>query len=96
VVVMTAKMSRSQYDDQPAGFRPLRPRIDEAVVNRAETMARAVHPYLATNNPLFAVVNTAKSFGTGADHRGLEQDTADEQFEQMFYWMNLGESGWNR
>ena len=46
-----------------------------AVVNRAETIGKEVKPLIMpTNNPLFAVINTAKlPRGPGADPGGLEQ-----------------------
>ncbi len=63
-----------------------------AVVNRAETAGKEVHPLIIrTNNPLYAVVRTAKDLGAqelvlGASNAYM----ADEQMEQIaFYWINM-------
>ena len=95
VVVMTAKpvtpgdMTVNQHD-----FDHYDRELMTAVVNRAETIGKAVHPLiLPTNNPLFAVVNTAKILQAQELILGASNKyTADEQFEQIaFYWMNVGD-----
>ena len=65
VVVMTAKlvqpgnMTVNQHD-----FDHYDQQLMTAVVNRAETIGKEVKPLIMpTNNPLFAIVNTAKSSG---------------------------------
>ena len=95
VVVMTAKPVTSgdttvnQHD-----FDHYDRELMTAVVTRAETIGKAVHPLiLPTNNPLFAVVNTAKILQAQELIMGASNKyTADEQFEQIaFYWMNVGD-----
>ncbi len=63
-----------------------------AVVNRAETAGKQVHPLIIrTNNPLYAVVHTAMDINAqelvlGASNAYM----ADEQIEQIaFYWINM-------
>ena len=95
VVVMTAKMvapgdmAISQHD-----FDHYDQALMTSVVNRAEAVGKEVKPLiLPTNNPLFAVVNTAKILGVQELTMGASNKfTADEQLEQIaFYWMNLSE-----
>lgn len=95
VVVMTAKllqpgnMTIDQHDldhyDQE---------LMTAVVTHAETIGKEVKPLIVpTNNPLFAVVNTAKALGAQELVLGSSNKfTADDQLEQIaFYWMNVCE-----
>jgi hypothetical protein len=65
-----------------------------AVVNRAESIGKEVKPLIIpTNNPLFAVVNTAKILGAQELIMGASNTyTADEQLEQIgFYWIQVCE-----
>ncbi len=93
VVVMTAKVA-------PAGDIPTTgPHLDDfdqhlmtAVVDRAEKAGKEVHPLiLPTNNPLFAVINTAKDLKAQELVMGASNKyTADEQLEQIaFYWISM-------
>jgi amino acid transporter/nucleotide-binding universal stress UspA family protein len=93
VVVMTAKVS-------PMGDTPVAgPDLDEydqhlmtAVVTRAERAGKEVTPLiLPTNNPLFAVIRTAKDLQAQELVMGASNKyTADEQLEQIaFYWINM-------
>jgi len=68
-----------------------------AVVERAERAGKKVTPLIVpTNNPLFAVMNTAKALGVQELVVGASNKfTAEEQLDQMaFYWisLNAGES----
>jgi amino acid transporter len=93
VVVMTAKVipagesstagpDLDTYDQQ----------LMTAVVQRAEKAGKQVKPLIIpTNNPLHAIVRTAKDLQAQELVVGASNKyTADEQLEQMaFYWMNL-------
>lgn len=93
VAVMTAQVT-SRGDASTLG-----PELDQynrtlmtAVVNRAETAGKQVHPLIIrTNNPLYAVVHTAMDINAqelvlGASNAYM----ADEQIEQIaFYWINI-------
>lgn len=93
VVVMTAQV------DSRGGIMMAGPELDEynrslmtAVVNRAETAGKQVHPLIVrTNNPLFAIMRSAKELGAQELVTGASNVyTADEQIEQMaFYWISL-------
>jgi amino acid transporter len=93
VVVMTAKVA-------PVGDFPVTgPVLDDfdqhlmtAVVDRAEKAGKQVRPLiLPTNNPLFAIINTAKDLKAQELVMGASNKyTADEQLEQIaFYWINM-------
>ena len=63
-----------------------------AVVNRAERLGKRVMPLIVpTNNPLNAVLNTAKDIGAQEVMLGASNKyTAEEQLDQIaFYWINL-------
>jgi nucleotide-binding universal stress UspA family protein len=63
-----------------------------AVVTRAEKAGKPVQPLiLATNNPLYAVINTAKDIQAQELVLGTSNIyTADEQVDQIaFYWIDL-------
>jgi amino acid transporter/nucleotide-binding universal stress UspA family protein len=65
-----------------------------AVVQRAEKAGKQVRPLiLPTNNPLHAVVTTAKNLDAQELVLGASNTyTADEQFEQIaFYWINAND-----
>jgi amino acid transporter/nucleotide-binding universal stress UspA family protein len=93
VVVMTAKLAPpgenvpdeihlDTYDQQ----------LMTAVVQRAERAGKVVKPLiLPTNNPLYAIMHTARDLGAQELVVGASNKyTADEQLEQMgFYWINL-------
>jgi amino acid transporter len=93
VVVMTAKMEAPGGPEQPS------PSLDSydqhlmtAVVERAEHAGKHVTPLIVpTNNPLFAVLNTAKDLQVHELILGASNKyTADEQMEQIaFYWISL-------
>ena len=93
VVVMTAKVALlgdaqpdrldlDNYDQQ----------LMTAVVDRAEHAGKQVIPLiLPTNNPLYAVIRTAKNLEVQELIVGASNKyTADEQAEQIaFYWINI-------
>jgi amino acid transporter/nucleotide-binding universal stress UspA family protein len=93
VVVMTAKVSPpgdakigdadlDTYDQQ----------LMTAVVDRAERAGKEVKPLIVpTNNPLHAVMQTAKDLQAQEVIMGASNKyTADEQMEQIaFYWISL-------
>lgn len=95
VVVMTAKVL------PPEGTRPSDRALDQydqqlmtAVVERAEKAGKQVKPLIVpTNNPLHAVMNTAKDLQAHELIMGASNKyTADEQLEQIaFYWISLHE-----
>jgi amino acid transporter/nucleotide-binding universal stress UspA family protein len=65
-----------------------------AVVDRAEKAGKEVHPLIVpTNNPLHAVLKTAKELQVNELILGASNKyTADEQLEQLaFYWISLHE-----
>jgi amino acid transporter/nucleotide-binding universal stress UspA family protein len=92
VVVMTAKVA-------PVGDTPVGPDLDSydqhlmtAVVDRAEKAGKEVKPViLPTNNPLYAVIRTARDLQVQELVMGASNKyTADEQLEQIgFYWINM-------
>src|SRR5262249_8572681 len=93
VVVMTAKVA-------PVGETPLPDaemdsydqKLMTAVVQRAERAGKKVKPLIVpTNNPLFAVINTAKNLQVQELVMGASNKyTADEQLEQIgFYWISV-------
>jgi amino acid transporter len=93
VVVMTAKFV------PPGGFPADEQSLDDydqklmtAVVQRAEQIGKYVRPLIVpTNNPLFAVLQTAKNLQAHELLMGASNKyTADEQLDQIgFYWINL-------
>ncbi|HEV3259030.1 MAG TPA: amino acid permease, partial [Gemmataceae bacterium] len=93
VVVMTAKVA-------PAGDSHVEsPDLDTydqhlmtAVVQRAEKAGKEVKPLIVpTNNPLYAVIRTAKDLQAHELIMGASNKyTADEQLEQIgFYWISM-------
>ncbi len=94
VVVMTAEVVQRGGEGVPVG-----PDLDEynrelmtSVVNRAEKAGKHVQPLiLRTNNPLFAVVQTARDLAVHELILGASNVyTADTQVEQIaFYWIDL-------
>jgi amino acid transporter/nucleotide-binding universal stress UspA family protein len=93
VAVMTAQLT-TRGDTSTAG-----PDLDQynrtlmtAVVNRAEKAGKQVHPLIIrTNNPLYAVVHTAKDLNVQELILGASNTyMADEQIEQIaFYWISM-------
>jgi amino acid transporter/nucleotide-binding universal stress UspA family protein len=93
VVVMTAKLTPTgdpvpelltldKYDQQ----------LMTAVVQKAEKAGKQVKPMiLPTNNPLYAVIKTAKDLQAHELIMGASNKyTADEQLEQIaFYWISM-------
>jgi amino acid transporter/nucleotide-binding universal stress UspA family protein len=93
VVVMTAKLEPT---GDGASTIPTLDNYDQhlmtAVVDRAEKAGKQVKPLIVpTNNPLFAVLNTAKDLQAHELIMGASNKyTADEQMEQIaFYWISL-------
>jgi nucleotide-binding universal stress UspA family protein len=93
IVVMTAKLvSADKMTVEQQDFDHYDQELMTAVVGRAEKIGKQVKPLiLPTNNPLFAVVNTARLLGAQELIMGASNKyTADEQLEQIaFYWMNV-------
>jgi amino acid transporter/nucleotide-binding universal stress UspA family protein len=94
VIVMTAKM-------MPLGGENIGPDLDmydqqlmTAVVERAEKAGKQVKPLIVpTNNPLHAVLKTAKDVQAQEIVLGASNKfTAEEQLDQIaFYWISLHE-----
>jgi nucleotide-binding universal stress UspA family protein len=93
VVVMTAKqVTLGNMTVSNRDFDYYDRELMTAVVTRAETIGKEVKPLIMpTNNPLFAIVNTAKILQVQELILGASNKyTADEQLEQIaFYWMNV-------
>jgi nucleotide-binding universal stress UspA family protein len=95
VIVMTAKVS------PPGGMSVPEPDLDRydqqlmtAVVDRAEHAGKEVKPLIVpTNNPLHAVLRTAKELQAQEVILGASNKfTAEEQLDQIaFYWISLHE-----
>src|SRR5438132_1223125 len=87
----------SSPGESPANVVNLDPYDQElmtAVVQRAERAGKQVKPLiLPTNNPLYAIIRTAKDLQVQELVVGASNKyTADEQLDQIaFYWMNLQE-----
>jgi hypothetical protein len=97
VIVMTAKTTPA--GDAAPNFAEL-DRYDRklmtAVIELAEKAGKHIIPMVVpTNNPLYAVMNTAKSLGVQELVVGASNKfTAEEQLDQMaFYWISLNEGG---
>ncbi len=93
IVVMTAKLvSADKMTVEQQDFDYYDQELMTSVVSRAETIGKQVKPLIMpTNNPLFAVVNTARLLRVQELIMGASNKyTADEQLEQIaFYWMNV-------
>jgi amino acid transporter len=92
VVVMTAQVAKGADASAGPEMDEYNRRLMTAVVDRAEKAGKHVQPLIIrTNNPLFAVINTAKDVGAQELVMGASNVyTADEQVEQLaFYWINL-------
>ena len=94
VVVMTAKVE-PQGADLPSNLQKLDTydqQLLTAVVNHGEKLGKTVTPLLVpTNNPLHAVLNTAKNLPAQEVLVGASNKyTAEEQLDQIaFYWIHL-------
>jgi amino acid transporter/nucleotide-binding universal stress UspA family protein len=97
VVVMTAKQTGA--DEGPVG----RPELDDydqhlmtAVLQRAERSGKEIVPLIVpTNNPLHAIIQTAKELGAHELIMGASNKyTAEEQLDAVaLYWINLHPGG---
>lgn len=92
VIVMTAKTTSP--DDAPTAEMEL-DRYDRklmtAVIELSERIGKEIRPIVVpTNNPLFAVINTARSLHVQELVVGASNKyTPEEQLDQMsFYWIN--------
>jgi hypothetical protein len=95
VVVMTAKNLKgdASYMDR-ADLDPYDQELMTAVVQRAEKIGKQVHPLIVpTNNPLHAVLKTAKELKAQELVMGASNVySADEQLDQIsLYWINLND-----
>jgi len=93
VAVMTAQVaSRGDSSNLGPGLDLYNRELMTAVVTRAETAGKQVHPLIVrTNSPLFAIVQTAKDLDAQELVLGASNvHTADMQIEQVaFYWIDL-------
>src|SRR5262249_26011919 len=93
VVVMTAKTAPAGDGSTTlAELDDYDQHLMTAVVTKAETAGKEVRPLIMpTNNPLYAVIRTAKDLAAQELVRGASNKyTADEQLEQIgFYWISL-------
>lgn len=92
VLVMTAKVQRAEgMPDDGAELDRYDRRLMTAVVDLAEKSGKHITPLIVpTNNPLFAVVNTARDLKANELIVGASNKfTAEEQLDQMaLYWIN--------
>jgi amino acid transporter/nucleotide-binding universal stress UspA family protein len=99
VIVLTAKHTPPGSDAAPVeDLDSYDQRLMTAVVDRAEKAGKEVRPLiLPTNNPLFAIIRTAKELQAQELVMGASNKySADEQLEQIaFYWISMheGEQG---
>jgi amino acid transporter len=96
VVVMTAKVEPGAVTERAPDqeLDSYDQRLMTAVVQRAEKSGKEVTPLIVpTNNPLFAVINTAKTLDVQELIVGVSnKNTADEQLDQVaLYWFNVCE-----
>jgi hypothetical protein len=93
IVVMTAKvLAGGESNAERADLDAYDQRLMTAVVERAEKAGKQVKPLIVpTNNPLHAILNTAKDLQAHELIMGASNKyTADEQLEQIaFYWISL-------
>lgn len=98
VIVMTAKTSAPGDEAEASGELDRYDRkLMTAVIELSEKVGKHIKPLVVpTNNPLYAIMNTAKSLGAQELIVGASNKfTAEEHLDQMaFYWINLhaGES----
>jgi len=95
VFVMTAKLDQSGLLERPdQELDSYDQDLMTAVVTRAEKTGKEVVPLIVpTNNPLYAVVKTAKDLDVQELIVGeSNKNTADEQLDQLaLYWFNLAD-----
>ncbi len=96
VIVMTAKHLKNDgsYMDGAELLDPYDQELMTAVVQRAEKTGKQVHPLIVpTNNPLHAVLRTAKDLNVQELVMGASNIySADEQFDQIsLYWINVND-----
>ncbi len=93
VAVMTAHVThRGDLSSAPSDLDHYDRELMTAVVDRAEKAGKHVQPLIVrTNNPLFAVIQTAKEIQAQEVILGASNVyTADEQLGQIaLYWINL-------
>ena len=93
VVVMTAKLSPPGDSPSPTpDLDSYDQQLMTAVVQLAEKIGKQVKPLIVpTNNPLYAVIRTAKDLHVQELVMGASNKyTADEQLDQIaFYWVNM-------
>jgi hypothetical protein len=93
IVVMTAKvLAGGESSAERADLDAYDQQLMTAVVERAEKAGKQVKPLIVpTNNPLHAILNTAKDLRAHELIMGASNKyTADEQLEQIaFYWISL-------
>jgi amino acid transporter len=93
IVVMTAKVTPPGSESTaPPDLDAYDQQLMTAVVERAERAGKEVKPLIVpTNQPLYAVLRTAKDLGAHEVILGASNKfTADEQLEQLaFIWINL-------
>ncbi len=94
IAVMTAKVEPGAVTERPPDqeLDTYDQRLMTAVVQRAEKSGKEVVPLIVpTNNPLFAVINTAKTLEVQELIVGVSnKNTADEQLDQIaLYWFNV-------
>ena len=97
---MTAKLDQSGMLERPdRDLDTYDQDLMTAVVKRAEKSGKEVIPLIVpTNNPLYALVRTAKELDVQELIVGVSnKNTADEQLDQLaFYWFNLCEGSRSR
>ncbi len=95
VIVMTAKLDQSSVIKRDIeDLDTYDTKLMTAVVERAEKTGKEVVPLIVpTNNPLYAVVRTAKDLDCQELIVGISnKNTADEQLDQLaLYWFNLAD-----
>ncbi|MBI3862153.1 MAG: amino acid permease [Planctomycetia bacterium] len=92
VVVMTAKVTPVDGGQEDGQLDSYDQHLMTAVVERAEKAGKKVTPLIVpTNNPLHALLQTARDLGAQELVVGASNKfTAEEQLDQMaFYWINL-------
>ena len=93
VIVMTAKhIPPGGHPADGTEIDRYDQRLITAVIEMAEKVGKQIKPLVVpTNNPLYAIINTAKSLNVQELVLGASNKfTAEEQLDQMaFYWINL-------
>jgi amino acid transporter len=93
VIVMTAKpLPKGETPPEHEILDSYDQELMTAVVQKAEQVGKPVHPMIVpTNNPLYALLRTAKELNVQELVVGASNKyTAEEQLDQMsFYWINL-------